>query len=354
MTLNPRAEISLVLATLFLSMPGGAVAQDAEPLMAACTIFDELSIIHEPDSFTVAEALTLTDEILEAVGLTRNFEVVASNKINNAAAVILRNEASPNIGERFIIYNPDWVHRKIPESRWGVIGLLAHEIGHHLQGHTLDCGKGNPADELEADRFAGNVLGKLGATERQAFELWEQLGEQGSETHPPRAERLTVVALGWNNGRRRRAPLDFDLSRFNGQNCRNREYIKRIYMAGYGPSGLPDVELSHISNDFVVLDGTSFSFSIEGDTLRWRWRRGRELMEELKVEDYDFYGSSLHVTANYIPPWTFPVTYEFQKDGMIRKILRSVEPLAGRARVTESTTILRECNYTGVPNFWDQ
>lgn len=352
MTLFSRAEIWAVFATLFLSMPEGAVAQDAEPLMAACTIFDELRIIHEPESFTVAEALSLTDEILEALGLTRNFEVVASYEVNNAGAIILRNKASPTIGERFIIYNPDWVRRELSESRWGVVGLLAHEIGHHLQGHTLDCGEGNPADELEADRFAGNVLGKLGATERQAVELWEQLGEQGSETHPPRAERLTAVALGWNNGRRHRTPLGFDLSRFSAQNCKNRERIKRTFVAGYGSSGLPDVELSHIGNNFEVLDGTLFSLSFEGDTLRRH--QGRALIEELKVDDYDFHGSSLHVTANFIPPWTFPVTYEFYQDGMVRETLRSVEPLTGRARVTEATTILRECDYTGVPNFWDQ
>ena len=36
--------------------------------------------------------------------------------------------------------------------------LLAHEVGHHLNGHTIHRGGSTPELELEADEFAGFIL----------------------------------------------------------------------------------------------------------------------------------------------------------------------------------------------------
>ena len=364
MLLFPRAKISPIFAILILSMPSIALAQDAEPLMETCAIFDELRIIKEPDSFTVSEALPLVDEILGVLGLTRKFEVLASYDTDNARAIILRDGKSQEIGRRFIIYNPDYVQANVSDNRWGVIGLLAHEIGHHLQGHTLNCVGSTPPTEIEADRFAGTVMGKLGATERQAVQLWKQLPEQGSKTHPPRAERLAAVIAGWEHGRRGNVPSGFNLLNFSAQDCITAESGSRDYSAQIGVSGLPENELSLSELELTAIQENNRefkSYSFEEDKITETIEhQGRTVIVKKRVVSYDFYGPDLRVIATHItsPSWAQQVfeTYDFQKFGVIRETQYAVHEWISDdiARVRESTQVSRGCNYSGAPSLWDQ
>jgi Zn-dependent protease with chaperone function len=78
------------------------------------------------------------------------------------------------------------------------MALIAHEMGHHLNGHTLHRGGSEPALELEADEFAGFVLRKLGATLREAQEVMYLIsGSQSSATHPARNDRMLAIEKGW-------------------------------------------------------------------------------------------------------------------------------------------------------------
>ena len=79
------------------------------------------------------------------------------------------------------------------------MALLSHEIAHHLNGHTLEAGGSRPPTELEADKFAGFAVGKLGGSLQEAQWLFRQLSAEGSETHPPRSARLEAVAVGWRD-----------------------------------------------------------------------------------------------------------------------------------------------------------
>lgn len=76
----------------------------------------------------------------------------------------------------------------------------ASSFGHHLGGHTLVPGGSQPPIELEADRFSGFVLHKMGADLDQTTQAIRTLIPEGDgETHPGRARRLAAVESGWTD-----------------------------------------------------------------------------------------------------------------------------------------------------------
>ena len=132
-------------------------------------------------------------EITDAVGLKARFELRATREVDNAAAVVYD-------GKRFLLYNPDFLNavNRAGHTDWAGISILAHEMGHHLNGHTLRTGGSQPADELEADEFSGFVLRKLGASLAQAQAAMASVDDNGSsDTHPGRSPRLTAIGEGW-------------------------------------------------------------------------------------------------------------------------------------------------------------
>jgi hypothetical protein len=140
------------------------------------------------------EAVGIVDDIVGAGGLRQNFEIMQAN-VPNAAAVI-------KDGKRYILYSQVFIDdiTQSTATEWAAKTILAHEVGHHLNGHTLD-GKGSqPPTELEADYYAGFVVGRLGGPRDGALAPFKQMSENGSPTHPPRAARLEAVAGGWREG----------------------------------------------------------------------------------------------------------------------------------------------------------
>lgn len=140
----------------------------------------------------VAEGRQIAQEIMDIVGLKPNFEVREAN-IPNAAAVVYG-------GKRYVLYNPTFIRQleRTTGTKWAAVSVLAHEIGHHLQGHTVGGSGSTPAIELEADEFSGFVLRKMGATLAQAQAAMKTLAsERSSRTHPGQTDRLTSIARGW-------------------------------------------------------------------------------------------------------------------------------------------------------------
>jgi hypothetical protein len=139
-------------------------------------------------------AETIVDEITAYSGLRRNFIILATNETQNAAAVIMPS------GERYLLYNPSFVHsiEQKTHSYWAAISIIAHEIGHHLQGHTLTKDGSRPGTELEADEYSGFVLQKMGATLEEAqLAINAVASDMASYTHPAKQARLLSVRTGW-------------------------------------------------------------------------------------------------------------------------------------------------------------
>jgi hypothetical protein len=84
------------------------------------------------------------------------------------------------------------------KNNWAGISILAHEIGHHLSGHTLLPGGSQPAIELEADKFSGYVLYKMGAKINDAqLAMSTLVGDEDGPTHPGKSKRLKAILDGW-------------------------------------------------------------------------------------------------------------------------------------------------------------
>jgi hypothetical protein len=140
------------------------------------------------------EAREIIYRITDAVGLKPNFEIKAGNT-DNAAALVYK-------GKRYIIYNPVFIRQisNAVQTDWGGVSILAHEIGHHLNGHTLTGLGSKPALELEADEFSGYVLRKMGANLAQAQAAMRVLASKhDSATHPGRNKRLASIEQGWRH-----------------------------------------------------------------------------------------------------------------------------------------------------------
>ena len=147
------------------------------------------------DSSTVDvyHAQEMLSQIMQVVGLTQNFELKEA-KVDNVEASISRRK-------RYILYNPEYISwiNSVTHDKWAAMLLLAHEVGHHLNGHTIRKGGSTPRLELEADEFAGFVLYKLGASLNQAQEVVKYIATaKASSTHPSRASRMLAIEHGWN------------------------------------------------------------------------------------------------------------------------------------------------------------
>jgi len=79
------------------------------------------------------------------------------------------------------------------------VTIMAHEVGHHLNGHTLVEGGSRPMLELQADKFAGHAVKRVGGTLDQALAAYQMMSAEGTETHPPRSARLEAVTRGWRD-----------------------------------------------------------------------------------------------------------------------------------------------------------
>ncbi len=84
----------------------------------------------------------------------------------------------------------------------GALAVIAHELGHHLCKH-LGIKPANYTEshkrELEADRFAGATMRRIGFTKETALSYLHLLAELPSESHPSRAERRAALLAGWND-----------------------------------------------------------------------------------------------------------------------------------------------------------
>jgi len=132
-------------------------------------------------------------DILEVTGLQTDIKLKEANVLNIEASISHR--------KRYISYNPTYIASltKITKNKWAVMTLLAHEVGHHLNGHTIRKGGSTPELELEADEFAGFILHKLGATLQESQNVMHYISKATeSRTHPAKDSRLHAIEKGWN------------------------------------------------------------------------------------------------------------------------------------------------------------
>jgi hypothetical protein len=162
-------------------------------LDGACSYFGEKLPAKAQTTAETGSARALVQRVLDVSGLARNFEIHGA-LVPNAAAVIMGQA-------RYILYNPNFIDEIAVKThnRWAAAAILAHEVGHHLNGHTLQPGGSRPALELEADYFSGFILQRLGAQLKDATAVLELYApEHGDATHPGKKDRIASITAGWS------------------------------------------------------------------------------------------------------------------------------------------------------------
>lgn len=149
-------------------------------------------------------------QILAVTGMSKRFVLQECEGIENCIATAYK-------GIRYILYDNEFMEiiaRKT--NSWSNLSILAHEIGHHVNGHSLDLIvyavdaaqlptlSESRQMELEADEFSGFVMQKLGASLEQAQQAIQLISTNENDTystHPSKEKRLKAIEIGFNNAR---------------------------------------------------------------------------------------------------------------------------------------------------------
>lgn len=132
-------------------------------------------------------------DICEHIGLACNFDVFPA-RVPNAMAYMIE-------GKRVVMYNPQFIaelQHDHENPSWETLSVLGHEVGHHLLGHIFISDANFPARELEADRFSGFLLYRMGSSLNEAqANIRTMAQENETPSHPGRARRLEAIEQGW-------------------------------------------------------------------------------------------------------------------------------------------------------------
>lgn len=132
--------------------------------------------------------------IIRETGLAQNF-VVLPGDVAYVKSYIENNE-------RILEYNPNFMEKLQEDSNWHGISVLARQIGHHLSNHELEGGQGSIDEEIEADKYAGFVLFKMGASLDDAINALEIVMKEDSiGKSVSRNSRLVSLSKGWANAK---------------------------------------------------------------------------------------------------------------------------------------------------------
>ena len=184
------------------------------------------------------DALKAINLLLQPIGLVPNFVLVPCDNIDNCCALT-------SLGIRYIFYDPGFLKRiqLSANTDWTSISIMAHELAHHLDGHTLDSTDISIKRlyELEADEFSGYILGILGATLTQAQAAMKTITHPSFENetnsdHPCLEKRLLAIKKGWE-----KSILNKNKTENNPQqNATNPQQNKSIINDGsYSPTLIP-------------------------------------------------------------------------------------------------------------------
>lgn len=196
-------KINLII---FLIISNSLISQNSKYIndqkaYKLCTSFSGFSSVSEANSALI--------KILSTVGVSQNFVMKECSNVSNAAAIQVE-------GIRYIFYNPEWLNSINSNYSFGGMFTLAHEVGHHVNGHTVDVVlvvndivnqknlEERRQQELQADEFAGFVLAKLGASLSQTTSVINGVTDDQNDTystHPSRSKRLLAIEKGYNKAK---------------------------------------------------------------------------------------------------------------------------------------------------------
>ena len=201
----------ILFSTVLFLMSLNAFSQELSSYVDNSKTANELCVALKGNSFsTEDDANKALDDIISVIGVSRNFILKPCENISNAMAISLK-------GIRYVFYNKEFMREINTNVKyWGNMSILAHEIGHHINGHTIDvilyASEAVEEEslatsrmmELQADEFSGFVLAKLGATLSQASEAISKFipdEDDTYSTHPTKSKRLKAIKRGYERAK---------------------------------------------------------------------------------------------------------------------------------------------------------
>jgi TPR repeat protein/Zn-dependent peptidase ImmA (M78 family) len=196
-----KTKLTLITLLVFnLCLVYGQSFQDVTKAESEEQINDICASLSLGFTSTPKEVSKIVDEIVNTAGVAKGgFELAQCSNINNAIAKMLTDENGDEV--RYIIYDAAWLQsfNEGTLTDWSGKFVLAHEIGHHLNGHSLNNGSSNHKFELEADYFAGRALANLGATLDETLAVTEEMSLKETYSHPGRVDRAAQAKAGWKS-----------------------------------------------------------------------------------------------------------------------------------------------------------
>jgi tetratricopeptide (TPR) repeat protein len=203
-------KVILLIATLMPFFGAGQVCSFTKDLDQGNNLCNLISGQNRINITQDKNADIAIDKILSVIGARKKFIIQQCDKIQNAVATSYK-------GVRYIIYDKEFMNSIANNTNsWSSLSILAHEVGHHINGHSLDLtlyatnivkpiSLAQQRDqELEADEFSGYVLQKLGATLNEASEAISLLSSNDNDTystHPNKNKRLDAISFGYSRAK---------------------------------------------------------------------------------------------------------------------------------------------------------
>lgn len=201
--------LTLLIFTICQFQTGNLIAQESYSNQNICELIndDYKNLVYEDKTINYE-----LNKILDIVGFyNQKFLIQACSNLENA--ITFKHD-----GNNYILYGERFLKSINDNSNlWAKTFLLAHEIGHHIHGHAIDISlidndklKKISLDEmrkneLEADNFAGYILGKLGASLEETSNLISILTNYENDlhsTHPNKSKRLQAIKNGFFNSKK--------------------------------------------------------------------------------------------------------------------------------------------------------
>lgn len=357
-----KAALFLVtIGMLLTAHPSTSAAQSGSALQCIGWNDDSPAYVPYPGGPQLeSSAAQIVKDIVTVVGRVDTIKVSAV-QMDGACA------DTGEQGHRLIIFGAAWLEKYSAGNSWVRLGILAHEVGHHLNDH-----KPSRSDvwrqEYEADMFLGRVVRLLGGSLQDALAVSASEPDTGHQ-HPFREVRELAITKGYQGESGGSALSDVQvtagairaLDDLNGDRARRLlERAERLFRSGTADAAdgrlLAQAIISHV--DPIVSQPNSdaeiaeFVRVLNAIPAEWWGRQDWSEQKEYAVQALSFIDSAISRGANVLSAQTAPRFNELS-----RKIGFFVPPdrlvSAGPFRARMDYCALRTCTVTFVLHGYD-
>jgi hypothetical protein len=185
-------------------------AQTYTPRFCGFSIAEGYEYEEEKDREFIAEKVSVghssgiadvVDEILRKIKINTEIEVFLVGNEGNCYATVLEESRRVIVADHHFLQKVN----DTAGTQWAAISILAHEIGHHINGFSQKVSRRQ--SEMEADYWSGYMLQKLGANKKAALQCIMVFGEEKDGFYyPNKYTRAGAITEGWEDANRGKTP----------------------------------------------------------------------------------------------------------------------------------------------------